>query len=429
MGNAAVAVELLLADNKETAANIAAELCETNRLRQTEENKIVDSALEKIEEEWDVHLKNNGVIVLDGEDWQHGVIGIVASRVTERYGLPSILISFEGSVPAFSEESPVDLGKGSGRSIKGFNLVAALSECSDLLEKYGGHELAAGLSVRRGNLEAFRTKINEYAMPILDNLERVQIIEADREVCAEDLTLGFAKELSQIIEPCGPMNPTPSFIMKDVTVNSVRGIGAGKHIKLTFESGKRKFTGLWFGVSEAETSFKQGDLVDILFTVGINTFNGNTELQLILTDMRYAESVYQCRIEKREKLRAILEGEKFSSKDNLLPNRNDFVALYKLFINHVKNGRYSVTDSSAEKMLAASLPADAVPNFVKYRLMLEIFNELDIFKVEYLPLVSDENGDRWQLPEDICVITRGSAEKVNLDDSSILACLRSRMTE
>jgi hypothetical protein len=145
--------------------------------------------------------------------------------------------------------------------------------------------------------------------------------------------------------------------------------------------------------------------------------------------MRYAESVYQCRIEKREKLRAILEGEKFSSKDNLLPNRNDFVALYKLFINHVKNGRYSVTDSSAEKMLAASLPADAVPNFVKYRLMLEIFNELDIFKVEYLPLVSDENGDRWQLPEDICVITRGSAEKVNLEDSSILARLRSRMTE
>ena len=429
MGNAAVAVELLLADNKETAANIAAELCETNRLRQTEENKIVDSALEKIEEEWDVHLKNNGVIVLDGEDWQHGVIGIVASRVTERYGLPSILISFEGSVPAFSEESPVDLGKGSGRSIKGFNLVAALSECSDLLEKYGGHELAAGLSVRRGNLDAFRTKINEYAMPILDNLERVQIIEADREVCAEDLTLVFAKELSQIIEPCGPMNPTPSFIMKDVTVNSIRGIGAGKHIKLTFECGKRKFTGLWFGVSEAETSFKQGDLVDILFTVGINTFNGNTELQLILTDMRYAESVYQCRIEKREKLRAILEGEKFSSKDNLLPNRNDFVALYKLFINHVKNGRYSVTDSSAEKMLAASLPADAVPNFVKYRLMLEIFNELDIFKVEYLPLVSDENGDRWQLPEDICVITRGSAEKVNLDDSSILARLRSTMTE
>ena len=429
MGNAAVAVELLLADNKDTAAKIAAELCETNRLRQTEENKIVDSALEKIEDEWDIHLKNNGVIVLDGEDWQHGVIGIVASRVTERYGLPSILISFEGSVPTFSEESPVDLGKGSGRSIKGFNLVAALSECGDLLEKYGGHELAAGLSVRRGNLEAFRNKINEYAKPILDNLERVQVIEADKEVFSEDLTLGFAKEVSQIIEPCGPMNPTPSFIMKNVTVNSIRGIGAGKHIKLTFESEKHKFTGLWFGVSEAETSFKQGDLVDLLFTVGINTFNGNTELQLILTDMRYAESVYQCRIDNREKLRSVLKGKAFSPKDDFLPTRNDFVSLYKLFINHVKNGRYSITDSSAEKLFSSSLPAEVVPNFVKYRLMLEVFNELDIFKVEYLPLVSDENGDRWQLPEDICVITRGGAEKVNLEDSALLARLRAMMTD
>jgi single-stranded-DNA-specific exonuclease len=343
--------------------------------------------------------------------------------------MPSILISFEGSVPALSEESPVDLGKGSGRSIKGFNLVSALSECSELLEKYGGHELAAGLSVRRGNLDAFRTKINEYAKPILDNLERVQVIEADREVLAEDLTLGFAKEVSQIIEPCGPMNPTPSFIMKDVTVNSIRGIGAGKHIKLTLESRKRRFTGLWFGVSEAETNFKQGDLVDLLFTVGINTFNGNTELQLIITDVRYAESVYRSRIDKREKLRAILNGAEFSAKDNVIPTRNDFVALYRIFINHLKAGRYSVTDASAERMLSASLPSDVVPNFVKYRLMLEIFNELDIFKVEYLPLVSDENGDRWQLPEDICVITRGGAEKVNLEDSVLLARLRSRMTD
>ena len=429
MGNAAVAVELLLADNKETAAAIAAELCETNRLRQTEENKIVDSAIEKLEEEWDVHLKDSGVIVLDGEDWQHGVIGIVASRVTERYGLPSILISFEGSVPALSDPSPVDLGKGSGRSIKGFNLVAALSECDDLLDKYGGHELAAGLSLRRANLEAFRAKINEYAKPILDNLDRVQVIEADMEVSAEDLNLAFAKEVTQIIEPCGPMNSTPSFIMKDVTIGTVRGIGAGKHIKLTFECGKRKLTGLWFGVSEAETCFKSGDLVDILFTVGINTFNGNTELQLIITDMRYAESVYQRRINEREKLHKVLDGASFSAKDDVLPERTDFVAIYKLFINHVKNGRYSIADSSAEKMLAATLPSDVVPNFVKYRLMLEVFNELDIFKVEYSPLVSDENGDRWQLPEDICTITRGGAEKVNLDDSELLARLRSRLID
>ena len=429
MGNAAVAVELLLADNKETASKLAVELCETNRLRQMEENKIVDSALEKVEEEWDIHLKNNGVIVISGEDWQHGVIGIVASRVTERYGLPSILVSFEGSVPMFAEESPVDIGKGSGRSVKGFNLVAALSECSDLLEKYGGHELAAGLSVRRGNLEAFRIKINEYARPLLDNLDRVQVIEADMEVCPQDLTLGFADEVPRIIEPCGPANPTPAFIMKDVTLMSVRGIGAGKHVKITFECQNRKFTGLWFGMAESQILFKSGDLVDLLFTVSLNTFNGNTELQLILTDMRYAESVYLNRIDNRKKLRDVLGGSSFSAKDNFLPERSDFVALYKLFINHVKQGRYSIADSSARNMLASSLPPESVPNFVKYRLMLEIFNELDIFNVEYLPIVSDQEGDRWQLPEDICVITRGNAERVNLDDSALLARLREMMTD
>lgn len=429
MGNAAVAVELLLAEDKETALHIAEELCETNRLRQSEENKIVDTALEKIDEEWNIHLKDGGVIVLADDNWQQGVIGIVASRITERFGMPSILITFEGSVPLLADESPVDLGKGSGRSVKGFNLVTALAECEELLEKYGGHELAAGLSVRRGNLDAFRNKINEYARPILNNLERVQILEADRELSASDVTLGFAKEITQLVEPCGQMNPTPTFIMNDLTVTSVRGIGAGKHLKLTFEKDGKKFIGLYFGVAESQNSFKFGDHVDVMFTLGINHFNGNTELQLILSDMRYAEHVYKARREARDKLFAVLEGASFSSQDNILPERRDFVALYRLFLGYLKDGRYSVADSTAEKLFAEVLSSGEVPNFIKYRLMLEVFNELDIFKVEYLPLVSDEKGDRWQLPEDICVITRGSAEKVNLDDSKLLLKLREQMRD
>jgi len=428
MGNAAVAVELLLAEDKETASKIAEELCETNRLRQTEENKIVDAALEKIDEEWDLHLKNGGVIVLADDDWQQGVIGIVASRITEKFGLPSILITFEGSVPLLSDESPVDIGKGSGRSVKGFNLVTALSKCEDLLEKYGGHELAAGLSVRRGNLEAFREKLNEYARPILNNLENVQIIEADRLISADEVTLSLANEMSSIIEPCGHHNPVPAFIMTDVAVTSVRGIGAGKHLKLTYQKDGKKFTGLWFGVAESQNRFKVGDLVDILFTVGINHFNGNTELQLIITDMRYAESVYNERRSNRDSLAYVLNGGAFGKEKNYLPERKDFVALYRLFLSYVRDGRFSISDSNASKLFMDTMESGEVPNFVKYRLMLEIFNELDIFHVEYIPLVSDSIGDRWQLPEDICVITRGSAEKVNLDDSKLLAKLKEQIT-
>ncbi len=429
MGNAAVAVELLLAEDKDSAKTIAEELCETNRLRQSEENKIVDGALEKIEDEWNIHLKNGGVIVLADDEWQQGVIGIVASRITERYGMPSILITFDGSVPLGCDESPVDLGKGSGRSVKGFNLVNALAECSDLLEKYGGHELAAGLSVRRGNLDKFREKLNEYARPILNNLDRVQVLEADRELSASEVTLGFAKEITQIIEPCGPQNPTPNFIMSDVTLTSVRGIGAGKHVKLTFEKDGKKFTGLYFGVAESEIGFKVGDLVDLMFTLGINHFNGNTELQLILTDMRYAGSVYSVRRSERDKLLAVLEGARFTESENILPSRRDFVALYRLIDSYLKDKQLSITDTTAAKLFRELLKPEDVPNFVKYRLMLEVFKELDIFKVDYVPLISDKNGDRWHLPEDICVIMRGSAQKVELDNSSLLTRLRDQITD
>lgn len=429
MSNAAIAVELLLAEDKDSAMELAEELCETNRLRQSEENKIVDGALEKIEDEWNIHLKNGGVIVLADDNWQQGVIGIVASRITEKYGMPSILITFDGSVPLLSDESPVDLGKGSGRSVKGFNLVTALSHCSELLEKYGGHELAAGLSVRRGNLDAFRERLNEYARPILNNLEHVKVLEADMILEPSDVSIGFAKEIARLIEPCGTGNKTPCFIMNDLVVTSARGIGAGKHMKFGFEKGGCRFTGLLFGVPESQCSFNIGDKVDVLFTVGLNYYNGNTELQLIIEDIRFAEQVYSERKNKRDLLFAVLDGQKFKEADNILPSRRDFVALYRLLYSMTGSGMLSISDSAAERMLSEKLSAEDAPSFVKYRIMLEVFNELDIFKVEHMPLISDQDGDRWNLPEDICVIRRGGAEKVDLDDSSILASLRSQMTE
>jgi single-stranded-DNA-specific exonuclease len=429
MSNAAIAVELLLADDPDNAKIIAEELCETNRLRQAEENKIVDGALEKIEDNWNLHIKDGGVIVLDDNEWQQGVIGIVASRITERYGMPSILITFDGSIPHLGDESPVDIGKGSGRSVEGFNLVTALSECSDLLEKYGGHELAAGLSVRRGNLEAFREKLNNYARPILKNLERVQVLEADKVLSPNDVTLNFAREINQHIEPCGPQNPTPVFILNDLAVTSVRGIGAGKHLKFTFEKDGHSFTGLLFGVAESQNSFNVGDKVDILFTVGVNTFNGRTDLQLILSDIRYAEDVYTKRVIERANLFSVLSGETFTRAASYLPERQDFVALYRLILHLLTDVRLSITDTSAAKLFAEKFPSESVPNFVKYRIMLEVFNELDIFRVEYLPIISDKNADRWNLPEDISVITRGAAEKVNLEDSKILKALREQMRD
>ena len=184
-----------------------------------------------------------------------------------------------------------------------------------------------------------------------------------------------------------------------------------------------------FGVPESQNSFNVGDKVDILFTVGVNSFNGHTDLQLILNDIRYAEDVYNKRISDRSKLFAVLNGELYKKSEDIYPERQDFVSLYRLILHSLTDIRLSMADTTATKLFAEKLPPESVPSFVKYRIMLEVFNELDIFKVEYLPIVSDKNGDRWSLPEDICVITRGSAEKVNLDDSKIMKALREQMRD
>ena len=156
--SAAMAVELFLCEKYYDAIKIADQLCTANKERQSEENKIMLEAYKLIES---IDINENPVIVLDANDWHHGVIGIVSSRITEKYCRPSILVSFEGNDDGATPEDSI--GKGSGRSIKGLNLVDALCYCQDHLVKFGGHDLAAGLSVTRAQLPAFRKKINEYA--------------------------------------------------------------------------------------------------------------------------------------------------------------------------------------------------------------------------------------------------------------------------
>ena len=142
----------MITENKQEAVNIADYLCSVNRERQLIENLIFEQAVEQIEKSAD--LQNDKVIVLTSDSWHLGVIGIVASKITDKYGLPSILISFDSD----------NIGKGSGRSVKGFNINEAISNCRDCLIKYGGHELAAGLTISRDKVEEFRKRINEYAV-------------------------------------------------------------------------------------------------------------------------------------------------------------------------------------------------------------------------------------------------------------------------
>ena len=323
ISDAAMAVELMLAEDAKTVREYTERLCEINRQRQVEENQIATQAYEMLEatDAYD----NDKVIVLAHDSWQQGIIGIVSSRITEKYGLPSILVSFSGSVDGEPDGS--DDGKGSGRSIKGLNLVEALNACEDLLVKYGGHELAAGLTVKRGMLDEFRARINEYASQrINDDMLKIRY-EADCELAMNELNIAFAEEILRL-EPFGIGNASPQFVVKGATVRRITPIGAGKHTKLLLQKDGICVTAMYFGVGESELCCVEGDCVDVLFNIDVNEYRNVRSVQMIVHDIRICEE-YSNRLEAEKKLyEHVKNGGSFSSDDDIIPRREDFVRVY-----------------------------------------------------------------------------------------------------
>ena len=324
------AAELFLCSSPYTADAIADELCEINRRRQAEENRIIDEVSEKIRD--DLNLENDKVIVLARENWHHGVIGIVSSRITERFAMPSVLISFDEN----------NIGKGSGRSVKGINLVEALTYCSDLLIKYGGHELAAGLTVSRENFDAFRERINQFVRENASETAGIVTVEADAFVNIDDITLEQAKELL-LLEPYGVANPSPTFFLTDATVRDVVSL-ADKHSKLVLEKNGKVFPALYFGHSRNSLAIYKGDVIDISFTMGINEFRGVTDVQVIVRDIRrnITDEKSEITPSEKSKFQSILEGIPYRRADDILPYRDDFAQVY-LYLKRRPNMRDDCT--------------------------------------------------------------------------------------
>ncbi len=378
MENASVAVELLLADTPQTAQALAEYLCEINRTRQSVENSILDEALDRIYDEHD--LRRDKVIVLADDGWNHGVIGIVASRIVEKFSMPAILVTFDSADPV-ADSSPHDIGRGSGRSIKGMNLVEALTACSDCLVKYGGHELAAGLSIERHALPEFRRKINEYAAGIFADGESETVIEADGVLSAEGITMKLAEEIGSFVEPCGAGNPSPLFVLEGANVTAVRGVGAGKHCRLTVEACGRHFSAMYFNITPSELACEKGDSVDLLFGLGVNRYMGKKELQLTVEDVRPSAFALACRRAERARFEDIMSGGSFSADEGFMPSRRDLVNLYSIICALAECGRVSVSDKYALYLLRTKLPERESVGYVKYKLMVEIFAATGIFKI------------------------------------------------
>ena len=407
MSDSIIAVNLLLEKDRERARKYAEELCEINRLRQTEENRIADKAYDMIEQNY--NFERDMVIVLDNDEWQPGIIGIVSSRITEKYGLPSILISFKGAING--EPCEEDCGKGSGRSIKGMDLVGALAYCEDVLEKFGGHELAAGLAVKRKNVDKFRKKINEYASSHLtDEFAKIKI-EADCEIDVSNVTLELAEELLKL-EPFGVGNPTPLFILRDMTVQRVMQLGAGKHTKLILSRDGISLCGMYFGISSSELGFEVGDSIDVMFNIDVNDYRNVRSVQMIIQDAKLSENYIKIISDSKKRYEEINSGDTYLVSEEVIPSRDDFACVYTALRREFRMGMNVL---NAKTLLKLVNSGDGIQiNYIKLKYILRIMNELKICSVEEI----DNDIFKFEI--------YFNAAKTSIDKSSILKKLKSR---
>ena len=421
ISSASRAVDLFLAESYDEATAIAKELCEANRERQTEENKIIEETFAEIDRGYD--FENNPVIVLDSDHWHHGIIGIVSSRITEHYNRPSILISFEGE----GEDSGI--GKGSGRSIRGLNLVDALMSCEDILIKFGGHELAAGLSITRDKLPEFKERINKYAREHLKKEDLITVIDADCELEASEATLNQAAELD-LLEPFGVSNPVPLFIMRNVTISEEIPIGSNKHMKFIFEKDGIRLGGVYFGMQINELEYCPGDTVDILFNLNINSFNGVQSQQLVIRDMDFSADLKTRFSEMSNEYRSLRDGTADGISDSDFPIRDDFVKLYLFLRKELKFGGNSMSLGRLVYSLnSGGVREDSIcrANYINTKFMIEILTELQIIASETISdRAFDSSDDGCQIQYDKYKFTLNNvSQKVNLDKSCIYKNLKS----
>lgn len=274
MGDATTAVELMIADDKISAERYAGELESINKRRKDTDSKTMDQAMEMLEDQF--NLDNLSAMVLHDPEWHLGVIGIVASRLVDAHYRPAIMLStVEGKI------------KGSARSIKGFNIYDALKECEDLLEQFGGHEFAAGLTMDMENLEEFRRRMNRIAGSNLSDKDFTPELEISCDLDLSKVNMKFWKLLTQF-EPFGPGNMRPIFVSKDVCIEGVPTIVGNGHLKMKVRQNDSPiFDCIGFNMHAFEPKLRNCDLdkIDIAYVLEENRWNGRRTIQMRLKDI------------------------------------------------------------------------------------------------------------------------------------------------
>ncbi len=365
IASAVSSVNLFAEKDSKVAYSIAEYLDESNKLRQKEELQILTEAIEIIENE---KLYNDDVIIVAKENWHHGVIGIVSSKITDKYYKPSAVVSI-------SEDGNA---KASGRSVPGFNLFDALSACAGSLTKFGGHDLAAGFSLKASDIDKFRKEINAYASAIMTEEIMTPRLDVDAEIEASDLTLSLAEEL-KILEPYGVGNKQPVFCINDVCVKGVKLHKSGKHAFINLEKNHRHFEAPAFNLADNVSSYQSDEHISIAGTVNINSYRGIDNVQFLIKDSHY------------------------DSKSEL--SVENLREVYKCLQSYLNNNR--LTFKIRELCAALKSYSSFFVSSKKLVCILEIFSELKLFEFS-------KNADTLCIKKGECY-----GEKCDLSQSEI----------
>lgn len=386
MGSANKALELLLCDDDKVSELVAYEIQKMNHERQQIEARVFGVADQMINE---TDIINDKIIVVDGEDWHQGVIGIVAARITERYGRPSIVISRDG-----------EMAKGSCRSIEGFSIYDAIEYASEYLDHFGGHTLAAGIGLSCSDIQAFREKINEYAR---DKEMPFAIQKIDCKLLPSSLSLEILNSMS-LLEPFGAGNPQPCFGLFGVRIDDIASISDGKHIRMVVSKNGARTGVVYFGMQEKFFPFEKGDTVDLAVNLDKNTYNGDTRVSVIIRAIRHSETNEEKILSATRLFDKFSRNEKLTREEaeRLLPDRQLQIDVYKSIKHKPLKDKYC-------EALCVRLGDDG-ENFAKISVIVDVMLEMGILATDNFTLA---------------VYAPDNAPKVNLEDSAIMKKIRS----
>jgi len=392
MGKSEAALELLLTKESDRGEQLAAELCALNRQRQELEGDIFSQCDLLVDA---LSPTERDALVLAGDSWHQGVVGIVASRLTEKYAVPAFMICLQEGK-----------GKGSCRSYGGLNLFALLEGCADLLESYGGHELAAGFTILEENIPAFRAKVN--ALTRQARAEKAPVTALTVDCVLDDPALLRQEEVEglALLEPYGPGNPKPVFRLDRCEVAGLTQVGNGKHMKLKLALGGARLDAIFFSATACEAGIAGGDRVDVCFYPQINDYRGWRSVQLQVCDLRPARTRAQC---EEELFRRLMEGEPLTCEEalSLLPTRREFADLWR----YLSSRPCPIEDTAQHLARCVARCCGRREAFMRTQVCLAVFHDRGLIRVE-------------RATDHLRIQVRQGGEKVDLESAELMRQLR-----